>query len=181
MNLPFFKLFFNYYFFNKKAKNQLQLILEVLGTPTEEEIERFPVKGAQKILKSIKPIPPKKFETIFPDVSPLALDLLRKMLLFDPEKRITVNQALDHPYLEALHCSDDEVVMANPVELADFDFEQCDLTTEQMKDMIYEEILLYHYPDVKKEYFTKKKEGKSLIDHILASETRNIVFLYFLH
>ena len=155
------------------------MILEVLGTPTEKEIDRFPVKSAQKILKSIKPIPPKKFESLFPDFSPLALDLLKKMLLFDPEKRITVDQALDHPYLEALHCSDDEVVMAKPVELADFDFEQCDLTTEQMKDMIYEEILLYHYPEVKTEYFKKKKDGKSLIDHILAAETRNIVFLDF--
>lgn len=156
------------------AKNQLELIFELLGTPTNEEIEKFPLKGAQKFMKSLKTIPPKKFENLFPGVSPLALDLLKKMLLFDQEKRITVDQALDHPYLEELHCDDDEVI-GQPVELADFEFEQENLTIEQMKDMIYEEILLYHYPEVKKEYYKKKKEGKSLIDHILISETKNFV------
>ena len=39
------------------------------------------------------------FSTYFPAASPLALDLLGKMLLFDPRKRISVSEALAHPYL----------------------------------------------------------------------------------
>ena len=32
------------------------------------------------------------------------------MLVFNPKKRITIEEALNHPYLEALHCADDEVI-----------------------------------------------------------------------
>ena len=40
---------------------------------------------------------------------PLALDLLDKMLTFNPHKRITVEGALAHPYLEQYYDPDDEV------------------------------------------------------------------------
>lgn len=39
--------------------------------------------------------------------NPLAIDLLDKMLQFDPSKRVTVEQALAHPYLSQLHCPED--------------------------------------------------------------------------
>ena len=60
---------------------------------------------------------------MFRDANPLALDLLRSMLIFNPDKRITVEEALDHPYLSALHCAEDEPV-SKPVSLFDFEFER---------------------------------------------------------
>ena len=152
----------------------MELIFELLGTPTEEEMQKFLTKGAQKFIRSLEKKPAKKLESIFPKISPLALDLLKKMLLFDPEKRISVEKALDHPYLEALHCSENEMVRES-VKSADFEFEEYSLTIEQMKDLIYEEILLYNFPEVKAEYERKKKEGESLFEHILKAETNKLV------
>jgi serine/threonine protein kinase len=43
-----------------------------------------------------------------------AVDLLSKMLIFDPRKRITIDEALEHPYLAALHSVDDEPVADTP-------------------------------------------------------------------
>ena len=38
----------------------------------------------------------------FPDANPLAVDLLSRMLKFNPAERIPVVQALAHPYLAQL-------------------------------------------------------------------------------
>lgn len=38
--------------------------------------------------------------------------------------------------------------------------------------MLYEEILLYHSKDFYKEYESKKKQKKSLIDHILKNSNK---------
>ena len=40
---------------------------------------------------------------------PVALDVLEKMLTFNPNKRITVDEVLAHPYLEQYYDPDDEV------------------------------------------------------------------------
>lgn len=46
---------------------------------------------------------PTDFKVAFPDASKGALDLLQRMLQFDPRKRISVDEALRHPWLAALH------------------------------------------------------------------------------
>ncbi|KAK2095184.1 hypothetical protein P7K49_026600 [Saguinus oedipus] len=43
-----------------------------------------------------------------PDTSPEALDLLRRLLVFAPDKRLSATQALQHPYLQRFHCSSDK-------------------------------------------------------------------------
>lgn len=39
---------------------------------------------------------------------PEAVDLLSKMLVFNPHKRLTASQCLEHPYLAEYHDPDDE-------------------------------------------------------------------------
>lgn len=42
-------------------------------------------------------------QTKYPEASRDAIDLLEKMLVIDPSKRIKVTEALEHPYLASLH------------------------------------------------------------------------------
>ncbi|GIL69035.1 hypothetical protein Vretifemale_15, partial [Volvox reticuliferus] len=75
--------------------DQLRIIFEVLGTPTEEcwpGVTRLP-----NYLK-FSLTPPKDLATIFPDASPDALDLLAELTRLCPERRPTARQALSHPY-----------------------------------------------------------------------------------
>lgn len=75
-------------------------------------------------MKSLPKRKKKDIETLFPGVSPLgintfncfvfevfvkALDLLKKFLVFNPEKRISAKEALAHPYFEGLSAEEDEV------------------------------------------------------------------------
>jgi len=73
----------------------------------------------------------------------LAVDLLKKLLKYDPEDRLTVTEALSHEYMKGLSCPDDEPI-TEQVSAFDFDFEKYSLRKEELKDLIYEEIRLYH-------------------------------------
>lgn len=79
------------------------------------------------------------------------------MLTFDPQKRITVDEALAHPYMSQLHFPDDEPT-CEPVSAFDFDFEIYSLKKEDYKDLIFDEIMLYHDEEYVKEYLKNKAE-----------------------
>ncbi len=82
-------------------------------------------------------------------------------MMFDPNKRCTINEALAHPYLANFHNPEDEPE-ALKVDPLDFEFEQHNLTLQQLKDLIYEEILHYHFEDFRKQYAENKAKGISI-------------------
>lgn len=51
------------------------------------------------------------WKQLFPYASNAARDLLNNLLQFDPEKRMTVEEALGHAYLESYHDVEDEVLV----------------------------------------------------------------------
>jgi serine/threonine protein kinase len=152
-----------------ETKNQLELIIGIFGNPSEDEINAIPKEKSRKLLKTIPKTKPRPLETMFPNGNPKALDLLKKLMIFDPTKRITVDEALKHPYLSALHFPDDEPTRDN-VPKVEFEFEKHSLSLEQLKDLIYEEILLYHYPEFRQEHDKRVKNGENPIKEILVNE-----------
>jgi len=84
---------------------QLELILDVCGTPMNNE-EYAQLKGspeAVRWLKTLKKRPRKNFVQLFPRADADAVDLLEKMLQLDPDHRITIQQALYHPFFAEIH------------------------------------------------------------------------------
>lgn len=79
------------------------------------------------------------------------------MLTFDPTKRITIEEALAHPYMKNLHFEEDEP-LGEPVSRFDFDFELYSLKTSEYKELIYEEIMLYHDEAAVSNYLQIKEE-----------------------
>ena len=81
----------------------------------------------------------KSFPSLFPNANPDALDLLDRMLAFDPTRRISVEQALEHPYLAIWHDASDE---PDCPATFNFDFEVIDDVGE-MRKMILDEVFRF--------------------------------------
>lgn len=73
----------------------------------------------------------------FPNASAECLDLLRKMLQIHPRKRITIEEALKHPFMSQLHSEEDEPVCDRPF---DFSFEDEKLHRIRLQELIWEEV-----------------------------------------
>ena len=130
-----------YFLPGTSTKDQLELIFDTMGTPTEEEINTYPKERTRKLLKSFQPKRPKPLDKLFPNASKEALELLSRLLTFDPTKRLTAEEALDHSYFKMFHDPNDEP-KCDPFNKLEFEFENYNLTLQQYKDLIFEEILL---------------------------------------
>jgi mitogen-activated protein kinase 6 len=124
----------------KDYVHQLNLIMRVIGTPREDsELDFINNEKAKRYIKSLPATARCNFEKLFPNASPKAIDLIDKMLVLDPAKRITVEEALAHPYLESLHDEVDEPCADSPFT---FDFEDGAryLTEADVRGLIFEEL-----------------------------------------
>lgn len=125
---PFFK--------GRDYVDQLNQILHILGTPNEETLSRIGSSRAQEYVRNLPFMGKKPFPQLFPQANPDALDLLDRMLAFDPSSRISVEQALEHPYLQIWHDASDEPDCPTTF---NFDFEVLD-DVGDMRKMILDEV-----------------------------------------
>ncbi|XP_030234196.1 mitogen-activated protein kinase 8 isoform X1 [Gadus morhua] len=129
--------------------DQWNKVIEQLGTPTQE----FLMKLNQSVRTYVENRPRYagySFEKLFPDVlfpadsehnklkASQARDLLSKMLVIDASKRISVDEALKHPYINVWY--DPAEVEAPPPKFTDKQLEEREHTVDEWKDLIYKEV-----------------------------------------
>lgn len=139
------------------TENQLELIVNCLGQPEPKFLQTFSEGRIAEIFQEMENQSEEgDFEEIFANSEPAAVDLLKKMLKYDPEERISIEDALNHEFIGDLHYAPDEPTTV-PVSAFDFDFEMYDLTIEEQKSLILDEIALYHSKKAQKKYLKNKK------------------------
>ena len=124
--------------------NQLQIINSIIGSPTEEDLEELTNQKALSFMNSLPQYDPVNFVELFPNSSEIEIDFISKMLKWDPRKRITVQKALEHPYLSDFH---DPVDEPEGIPLEEFDFEKNNISLEELKVLLWKEVQKFH-PDL---------------------------------
>jgi mitogen-activated protein kinase 7 len=152
---PFFK--------GRDYVDQLNQILHYLGTPNEETLARIGSPRAQEYVRNLPYMPKKHWATLFPAANEAALDLLDKMLAFDPSSRISVEIALEHQYLQIWHDASDEPDC--PTQF-DFQFEVVE-DIPQMKQMILQEVHAFRH-------LVRNQQPLHAQGHNVAQQTANV-------
>jgi mitogen-activated protein kinase 1/3/mitogen-activated protein kinase 6 len=143
----------------KNTQHQLQLIISNLGTPEKEVLRRIPNDKCRKFIESLPTTTARPLEEAITNASAEALDIIKKSFCFNPDKRITAEMTLEHPYLALLHCAEDEPVRT-PLEFADFEFERRKIDMEGLREEIYLEALRYN-PQKRDQYMAEqRRKGK---------------------
>jgi serine/threonine protein kinase len=158
---------------------QLEIICKKIGKPTEKDLSFVTSQRAKEYILSL-PIedrtPSRSIKSRLYDMFPKysqsisslddessedehekakaaedVLDIMSKMLRFSPDERISVLDALEHPFLESMHNEDDEPD-ANFHATFKFELENMDGKSEEYligyyKQLIWDEIREFH-PDL---------------------------------
>lgn len=132
------------------TQHQLDLIIALLGSPEGEELMKIPNEKCRKFIKSLPKTQGSSFPQLFDDHPKEAQDFLENTLRWDPESRMTVEEAIRHTYLEKLHCPEDEPERG-PLDTSDFEFERRKITSSALREEIFRETLHY-YPDLLRQW-----------------------------
>lgn len=119
--------------------NQLDRIMEVTGKPSPEDVDAVDSPFAATMMETCTVSKSRSVEEIFPGASPEAADLLRKLLVFNPNKRLSPEQALAHPYVAQFHNLGEEPAAGKIFVLPISD--NTKYTVSEYRDRLYGEIL----------------------------------------
>lgn len=123
-------------------QDQLNMIFQVRGTPSVEDLEFISDDKALEYLKSYPPATKKSWKSIFPAANDDICDFLEKCLQFNPHRRLTIAEALEHPAFKEVREAEKEKFTIQPVRFA---FEDEDIDTEErLRELFLEEISRYN-------------------------------------
>lgn len=133
--------------------NQLSKLTEFTGAPSDQDIESCEAEHA-KVMVETTPVSQKKSaKDMYPKADDDAIDLLNHLLCFNPKKRLTAEQALEHPYLSQFHNIAEEPSCPNSIQITIPDEEKKSIS--EYRNTIYKDIVK------KKKALRQKHKSKS--------------------
>eukprot|EP00758_Cryptobia_borreli_P001739 Tbor_TRINITY_DN2491_c0_g1::TRINITY_DN2491_c0_g1_i1::g.2576::m.2576/K19603/MAPK15; mitogen-activated protein kinase 15 len=118
--------------------NQLERIVAVIGKPTPQDIASVNSQYAETMLESLTRVTPKLWQELCPKATPQAIDLMVKLMKFNPSERLSAKEALSHPYVEGFHNPKEEPEAPEPITISLPDDTR--FTVSEYREKLYTEI-----------------------------------------
>ncbi|KAG7320208.1 hypothetical protein KOW79_016061 [Hemibagrus wyckioides] len=122
--------------------DQLREIMKVTGTPAQDFIVKLQSQDAKNYIRSLPKVPKKDLHSIFFKASSDVVSAMDKMLVLDPDKRVSASMALELPMFADFREPEEETE-ALPY---DHSMDNADLPLEQWKRHTFTEILSFQPP-----------------------------------
>jgi mitogen-activated protein kinase 1/3 len=123
--------------FPVSKNDQLSVIFDVIGTPNDEDISFVTDAKAQEYLQTFKHTPRGDLSDLYPGAGPEAIDLLNKILVFNPYFRLSIAECLDHEFFKKFRKPEKEI---NSTDNIVFDWESEELDKDRLRELFLEEI-----------------------------------------
>uniref|UniRef100_A0AAZ3QBL5 mitogen-activated protein kinase n=1 Tax=Oncorhynchus tshawytscha TaxID=74940 RepID=A0AAZ3QBL5_ONCTS len=109
--------------------DQLKEIMKITGTPTADFVTKLQSQDAKNYIRSLPKVPKKDLHFIFSKASSDAVCVLERMLLLDPERRVSASEALAMPFFSEFREPEEET----EAQSYDHSMDNTDLPLEQWK------------------------------------------------
>ncbi|CDR94519.1 mitogen activated protein kinase, putative [Babesia bigemina] len=138
--------------------NQLSKVIAFTGMPSEEDMESLGSPFTAMMMSSLTKIPQRSIKDYLPNAPDDAIDLVRKLLQFNPNKRISTLHALNHPYIRSFHKSNDSLAaLPKAVKIPVCDNVKYDVANYRR--------LIYRYIEERKSHQRAHKDDASALAH----------------
>ncbi|XP_076672039.1 mitogen-activated protein kinase 15 isoform X2 [Andrena cerasifolii] len=88
--------------------NQVERIMATLPIPTKQDLISVSAGYGTNLLEKTPSGPRRSLKNLLPEVSEKALDLIGNLIVFNPNRRLTAVEALEHPYVADFHTRSNE-------------------------------------------------------------------------
>jgi len=129
-------------FHTRGSMDQLNVIFELLGTPSDDDVASLQREESRKHIRACGHRAGKGIGTRFPHAPAESLDIIESMLKFMPRDRVTVSRALEHPLFADIRDPSKETTASGTISL-DFDRESV-VTETMLRQCLAVEIGKYH-------------------------------------
>lgn len=118
------------------SQDQQAMIFSILGTPTDADLEFVSDDKALEYLRSFPNKVKSDYKVMFPAAPPEAIDFLEKTMRFNPEKRLTIDECLNHPLQKEVRQQEKEKGQGEKIS---FEFEDEEIDTEARQRLQFNE------------------------------------------
>lgn len=140
----------NVLFPGRDFRHQVELICSIIGKPAESDCKHIESAQARAFVEGLADEAKHPLRKMFSEkTNPDAIDLIEKLLIFDPAKRMTAVEALEHPYLADYHEPENEIVApdTNYSWLEPRNEDGSELTVDQLRKLMLKEISHFRSDD----------------------------------
>ena len=141
--------------------DQLTRVFKVVSIP-ESDLRGYVIeKDALKFLQSLPPTQADAMEKMFKNAPPGALDLIKRLLCFNPKERLTADEALAHPFFNGIKEEWGDIAPLHLDRSLEFAFENKSLPLATLRQYICEEVLAFRNKEAQRKHSGDKIPSES--------------------
>ena len=154
----------------KNFIHQLTLIFDVIGSPEPYKVSHIKNGQARKFLDSQISKKKRSFNTIFPNAANDSIEVLEKLLVFDPNDRLTIDETMNLKYITIVsnNQTSNSLIFPEVSNEFEFSFERNNSTKAQLKSLILNEVISFH-----EEKYGKPKKSMNIPTTGIVSRTNS--------